>query len=89
MSVAVTVANPIHEDESIEGTESEAERDAEVLREMAAVACFLAGYDSLRMTNHGFWQDPATMYNAYIKPYKGSFPLSHILAQLFDFLRAV
>lgn len=38
MSVAVTVANPIHEDESIEGTESEAERDAEVLREMAAVA---------------------------------------------------
>jgi hypothetical protein len=58
-------------------------------REMAAVACFLAGYDSLRMTNHGFWQDPATMYNAYIKPYKGSFPLSRILAQLFDFLRAV
>ena len=39
-------------------------------REMAATACFLAKYDSIRMASHGFWQNVGTMYDSYIKPYK-------------------
>ena len=58
-------------------------------REMAAVACFLARFDSLRMANHGFWRDVATMWNSYIKPYKDVFPYSRFLAMVFDFLRGV
>ena len=58
-------------------------------REMAATACFLAKYDSIRMASHGFWQNVGTMYDSYIKPYKNIFPNSRLLAQLFDFLRAV
>ena len=58
-------------------------------REMAAVACFLAHYDTNRMAAHGFWDSVSTMYSAYIKPYKSLFPYSQWLSQLFDFLRAV
>ena len=58
-------------------------------REMAATACYMAHYDSLRMGSHGFWQNVATMYVAYIEPYHAIFPISPFLARLFDFLRAV
>jgi len=57
-------------------------------REMAAVACYQVGYDSLRMTEQGFWQNMATMFSAYIKPYLSIFPFSPWLAELFDFLKA-
>jgi hypothetical protein len=57
-------------------------------REMAAVACYQARYDSLRMTEQGFWQNMATMFSAYIKPYLSIFPFSPWLAELFDFLKA-
>ena len=58
-------------------------------REMAAVSCFLARFDSLRMANHGFWREVSTMWNSYIRPYKDVFPYSRFLAQVFDFLRGV
>ena len=58
-------------------------------REMAAVGCYQAKYDPLRMTCHGFWRDPTTMFNSYIRPYVDLFPYSRFLAQVFDFLRAV
>mgnify|MGYP004218423927 CR=1 FL=1 len=57
-------------------------------REMAAVACFHAHYDSTRMAAHGFWESIGTMYSAYIKPYQTAFPYCRWLAELFDFLRA-
>ena len=58
-------------------------------REMAAVACFHARYDSLRCASHGFWKDVNTMWTSYIRPYKEVFPYSAFLAEVFDFLRAV
>ena len=58
-------------------------------REMVATACYMAHYDSLRMGSHGFWQNVATMYVAYIEPYHAIFPISPFLARLFDFLRVV
>ena len=58
-------------------------------REMAAVACFHARYDSLRCASHGFWKDVSTMWTNYIRPYKEVFPYSAFLAEVFDFLRAV
>jgi hypothetical protein len=58
-------------------------------REMGAVASFHAKYDTLRMACHGFWKDPGTMWNSYIKPYKDTFPFCRFLAATFDFLRAV
>jgi hypothetical protein len=58
-------------------------------REMGAVSCFLAHYDTNRMAAHGFWESIGTMYGAYIKPYKSTFPYSRWLSQLFDFLRSV
>lgn len=58
-------------------------------REMAAVACFHARYDSLRCACHGFWKDVNTMWTSYIRPYKEVFPYSAFLAEVFDFLRAV
>jgi hypothetical protein len=58
-------------------------------REMGAVSCFLAKYDSNRMAAHGFWESVGTMYSKYIKPYKSVFPYSRWLAALFDFLWAV
>ena len=57
-------------------------------REMAAVACWRARYDSIRMANQGFWAKVDTMWSAYIKPFVGVFPPSPLLAQLFDWLRA-
>jgi hypothetical protein len=58
-------------------------------REMAAVACYQAKFDTLRMACHGFWRDPATMWSSYIRPYKDSFPFCRFLAGVMDFLRAV
>jgi hypothetical protein len=58
-------------------------------REMAAVSCYLAWFDSLHMANHGFWRDPATMWSSYIRPYKDVFPYSRFIAAVFDFLRGV
>ena len=58
-------------------------------REMAATACHMAHYDSLRMSAHGFWQNVGTMFVAYIEPFRAIFPISPFLARLFDFLRAV
>ena len=58
-------------------------------REMAAVSCYLAWFDSLHMANHGFWRDPATMWSSYIRPYKDVFPYSQFIAAVFDFLRGV
>ena len=49
-------------------------------REMGAVASFHAKYDTLRMASHGFWKDPGTMWNNYIKPYKDTFPFCRFLA---------
>ena len=56
---------------------------------MGAVAAFLARYDSLRMANHGFWRDPATMYRSYIAPFLDIFPYSQFLSRVFDFLAGV
>jgi hypothetical protein len=57
-------------------------------REMAAVACWRARYDSTRMATHGFWNKVDTMWSAYIKPFIAVFPHSPLLADLFDHLRA-
>jgi hypothetical protein len=56
-------------------------------REMAAVACYQARYDSLRMCEQGFWQAVGTMYSSYIKPFLAIFPFSPWVAELFDFLK--
>jgi hypothetical protein len=58
-------------------------------REMAAVACYHARFDTLRMAAHGFWRDPRTMFVSYIRPYMDSFPFCRFLAGVFDFLRGV
>ena len=58
-------------------------------QEMAAVACYQAKFDTLRMSCHRFWRDPTTMWNSYIRPYKDSFPYCRFLVGVFDFLWAV
>jgi hypothetical protein len=52
-------------------------------REMAAVSCYRAGHDFMRMTDRGFWRDPNTMMTSYIRPFL-AFPFSPMLAQLYD-----
>ena len=57
-------------------------------REMGAVACWHACYDSTHMAAHGFWNKVDTMWSSYIKPFVAVFPYSLVLTELFDWLQS-
>eukprot|EP01047_Picozoa_sp_COSAG01_P077217 COSAG01_NODE_13828_length_1529_cov_90.571329_2_plen_54_part_00 len=50
---------------------------------MAAVSCYRAQYNVMKMTDRGLWRDPNTMFTSYIRPFL-SFPYNAVLAELYD-----